>query len=84
MEVTEPRNDDIFTQLLTPGSSRYPFLIAVLNGAFAFLLCVFLGLLWITGGNFHIFVLIGIEGCLYASIQWYVSPQGEREFSARR
>lgn len=70
MEQTESKNDDLLAQVLTPGSSRYPLWIALLNVAFAALFCVFLGLLWVTGGNFHIFVLIGIEGCLWGSVQW--------------
>ncbi|KIO32873.1 hypothetical protein M407DRAFT_241289 [Tulasnella calospora MUT 4182] len=72
MEHTESKNDDLLAQFLTPGSSRYPLWIALLHGAFAALLCVFLGLLWMTGGNFHIFVLIGIEVCLWASVQWFL------------
>lgn len=60
--------------ILTPGSSLHPTFLLILDGAFALLLCVFLGLLVLTRGNVHIFALIGIEGCLWASIKWWALP----------
>ena len=58
--------------ILTPGSSRYASWQLLLDAAFAALLCVLLGLVWLTRGNIHIFGLIFIEICLYASIKWSV------------
>ena len=60
------------SQILTPGSSLHPTFLLILDGAFATLLCVFLALLFLTRGSVHIMVLIGIEGCLWASIKWCV------------
>lgn len=68
----EQPSSDFISNILTPGSSLHPTFLLILNCAFAFLLFVFLVLLVLTRGNFHIFVLIGIEGCLWASVQWYV------------
>lgn len=61
---------DFLDTVLTPGSSLHPTFLLILNGAFALLLCVFLGLLALTRGNIHIFALICIEGCLWASVKW--------------
>lgn len=60
------------SNIFTPGSSLNPTFLLMLDGAFALLLCVFLGLLVLTRGNFHIIALIVIEGCLWASVKWYV------------
>lgn len=58
-----------------PGASRKPEWIFALNLAFASLFGVFLGLLWMTGGNPHIWALMTVEACLWASVQWYVNIQ---------
>ncbi|KAI0698907.1 hypothetical protein BC835DRAFT_1412918 [Cytidiella melzeri] len=65
-------NSNFLDNILTPGSSLDPTFLLILDGAFGTLLCVFLGLLYLTGGNIHIFALIGIEGCLWASVKWYI------------
>ncbi|GJE84724.1 Pkr1 domain-containing protein [Phanerochaete sordida] len=72
-QQTVDTNAGLVSQLLTPGSSLHPTFLVVLDVAFAALLCVFLGLLAVTGGNIHILVLIVIEGCLYASVKWFVA-----------
>ncbi|KAH9905064.1 uncharacterized protein BXZ73DRAFT_61833, partial [Epithele typhae] len=60
----------LFSNILTPGSSLHPTFLLMVDGAFALLLLVFLMLLWLTGGSIHIYVLIFIGGCLYASTKW--------------
>ena len=62
----------LIANILTPGSSLHPTFLLILDGAFALLLCVFLGLLFLTRGNIHICALILIEVCLWASVKWYV------------
>jgi hypothetical protein len=66
-------NLGFLSNVFTPGSSLHPTFLLILDGAFGMLLCVFLGLLFLTRGNVHIFALIGIEGCLWASVKWCVS-----------
>lgn len=68
--TTAESDKGLFGQLLVPGSSLHPTFLLVLDGAFGLLLCVFLGLLFLTGGNGHLFALIGLEGCLWASVKW--------------
>ena len=48
----------------------HPTFLLILDVAFGLLLCVFLALLFLTRGHLHIFILIGIEGCLWASVKW--------------
>jgi len=62
----------ILEGFFTPGATRNPAWILALDVAFAALFMVFLGLLWLTGGNIHFWVLIGIECCLWASVKWSV------------
>lgn len=64
------------TDILTPGSSLRPEFLLILDAAFTALLCVFVVLLFLTRGSIHIFVLIGIEGCLWASVKWCVLRRG--------
>ena len=64
------KNDSFLAEVLSPGSSFHPTFLLILDVAFASLLCVFLALLFLTRGNPHIIVLIGIEGCLWASVKW--------------
>ena len=68
--VNNDHGSGFFGQILTPGSSLHPTFLLILDGAFALLLCVFIGLLFLTGGNIHILALIGIEGGLWASVKW--------------
>ncbi|KAG8930572.1 hypothetical protein FRC03_003099 [Tulasnella sp. 419] len=74
-DTSAPPLDDFVSSLLTPGSTRHKFWIAALDAAFAFLLIVFLWQLYLTWGTSnrkHVLALIGIEGCLWASIKWFV------------
>lgn len=68
--IPTTQDQSLISELLTPGSSRHKHWLLILDLAFGVLLSVFLGLLWVTKGNKHIFGLIFIEGCLYASIKW--------------
>ena len=70
MTTTVNHDESFLAQILEPGSSLHPTFLLILDGAFALLLCVFLGLLFLTGGNIHILALIGIEGGLWASVKW--------------
>ncbi|KLO18080.1 hypothetical protein SCHPADRAFT_936539 [Schizopora paradoxa] len=69
---TNQHETSFFATLLTPGSSLHPTFLLILDVAFAFLLGIFLALVWLTSGSIHIFVLIGIELCLWASVKWFV------------
>lgn len=69
---TNQHETSFFATLLTPGSSLHPTFLLILDVAFAFLLGIFLALVWLTSGSIHIFVLIGIELCLWASVKWCV------------
>ncbi|THH33716.1 hypothetical protein EUX98_g445 [Antrodiella citrinella] len=63
---------EFLSNILTPGSSLHPTFQLILDGAFAFLLMVLVGLAVLTRGNIHMFALIGIELCLWASVKWFV------------
>lgn len=63
---------DFVSNILTPGSSMHPTFLLILDVAFASLLFVLLGMLVLTKGNFHVLALIAIEGCLWASVKWYI------------
>ncbi|EKM59617.1 uncharacterized protein PHACADRAFT_181609 [Phanerochaete carnosa HHB-10118-sp] len=76
-QETADTSSSFVSQILTPGSSLHPTFLLVLDGAFAVLLCVFLALLFLTGGSIHILVLIGIQGCLWASIKWCAVCHGD-------
>lgn len=56
--------------ILQPGSSLHPTFLLFVDGAFTVLLVVFLILIFLTSGNPHIFALIAIELCLWASVKW--------------
>ncbi|KAF9468932.1 hypothetical protein BDZ94DRAFT_1244957 [Collybia nuda] len=70
---TEENQESFFFNILKPGSSLNPTFLAILDGAFAILFCVFLGLAYLTSGNPHIFALMGIELGLWASVKWFIS-----------
>ena len=70
MDTDDNAGGDFFSHILTPGSSLSPKFLRILDGAFAFLLLVFLSLLFLTRGSVHILFLIIIEGCLWASVKW--------------
>lgn len=68
----EESEESFFSNLLKPGSSLNPTFLAILDGAFACLFCVLLGLAYLTSGNPHMFALMGIELGLWASVKWYI------------
>ncbi|KAJ2990129.1 hypothetical protein NUW54_g8568 [Trametes sanguinea] len=61
-----------FSNILTPGSSLNPTFLLILDGAFGLLLVVLLSLFVITHWNIHLLFLMVIEGCLWASVKWFV------------
>ncbi|KAH7930255.1 hypothetical protein BV22DRAFT_1055134 [Leucogyrophana mollusca] len=61
-----------FANLLKPGSSLNPTFLLVVDCAFAVLLFVFIASAYITKGNPHFFVLIGIELALWVTVKWFV------------
>ncbi|OCH93560.1 hypothetical protein OBBRIDRAFT_832497 [Obba rivulosa] len=65
--------DALFSNLLTPGSSLHPTFQRILDGAFALLFLVFVGLAVVTRGSVHIFALMAIEIGLWLSVKWFVS-----------
>jgi len=66
-------SESFFSNILTPGSSLNPKFLAILDGAFFFLLLVLTCLAVLTSGNPHIFALITIELALWASVKWFVN-----------
>ena len=65
-----PPENSFFHNILTPGSSLNPVFLAILDGAFLCLFLVLLALAYLTSGNPHIFALIGVKLCLWASVKW--------------
>ncbi|KAF7331914.1 hypothetical protein MKEN_00071700 [Mycena kentingensis (nom. inval.)] len=69
-----PDNDQGFlSSILRPGSALEPRALLILDAAFAALLAILLILAVLTKGNIHIFVLIAIELCLWASVKFFVN-----------
>ncbi|KAF8528981.1 hypothetical protein BU17DRAFT_60714 [Hysterangium stoloniferum] len=62
----------VVSHILTPGSSLHPTFLLIVDGVFLCLLLVLALLLFITGGNVHFIVLLGITSCLWASVKWFV------------
>jgi uncharacterized membrane protein len=62
--------ESFFANILKPGSSLNPTFLLIVDGAFTFLLLVFMALAFMTAGNIHIFALMGIELALWASVKW--------------
>ncbi|CDO74113.1 hypothetical protein BN946_scf185043.g163 [Trametes cinnabarina] len=70
---TDPSSDGgFFSNILTPGSSLNPTFLLLLDGAFGLLLVVLFALFVITHWNVHLLFLMVIEGCLWASVKWFV------------
>ncbi|PPQ95508.1 hypothetical protein CVT26_008536 [Gymnopilus dilepis] len=61
-----------FSNILSPGSSLHPTFLLIVDCAFLLLLLLFITLAFVTSGNPHIFALMGIELCLWASVKWFV------------
>ncbi|KAI8909434.1 ER protein Pkr1-domain-containing protein, partial [Powellomyces hirtus] len=63
--------EEIWNSVFTPGvNSRVQ---GAMNMSFAGLFVSLTALAVVTGGNLHVIALIGIAGCLFASVQWWVS-----------
>ncbi|KAG2152025.1 hypothetical protein BD769DRAFT_16159 [Suillus cothurnatus] len=58
--------------ILKPGSSLHPTFLFAVDAAFALLFFVFLWSAYLTKGNPHFFVLMGIQLALWASVKWFV------------
>ncbi|EIN10545.1 hypothetical protein PUNSTDRAFT_112384 [Punctularia strigosozonata HHB-11173 SS5] len=68
----EDPEDFSLSGILKPGSSLHPTFLLVLDVAFAVLLAILGSLVILTRGNIHLFVLMMIELCLWASVKWVV------------
>ncbi|KAF9534431.1 hypothetical protein CPB83DRAFT_844233 [Crepidotus variabilis] len=73
MMTVTPESGSFFSNVLTPGSSLNPTFLLVADAAFLFLFLVFVSLIVLTGGNVHIWFLMAIELCLWASVKWFVN-----------
>ncbi|KAF8192435.1 hypothetical protein BJ912DRAFT_261025 [Pholiota molesta] len=75
MSHTEPESEatPFFSQILKPGSSLHPTFLLIVDCAFLLLLLVFIALIFVTGGNLHVFALIAIELGLWGSVKWFVN-----------
>jgi hypothetical protein len=62
--------ESFLANILKPGSSLNPTFLLIVDGAFTFLLLVFIALAFMTGGNMHIFGLMGVELALWVSVKW--------------
>ncbi|OSD01839.1 hypothetical protein PYCCODRAFT_1468399 [Trametes coccinea BRFM310] len=71
-EVSSNDDGGFFSNILTPGSSLNPTFLLILDGAFGLLLVVLFSLFVITHWNIHLLFLMVIEGCLWASVKWFV------------
>lgn len=70
--TNERTEGSFFSDILEPGSSLNPTFLAILDGAFVCLFLVLAVLAFLTSGNPHMFVLMGIELGLWGSVKWYV------------
>lgn len=70
MSTTQSSDESFIANILKPGSSLNPTFLLIVDGAFTFLLVVFIALAFLTAGNIHIFALMGIELALWASVKW--------------
>ncbi|KZP24578.1 hypothetical protein FIBSPDRAFT_1042042 [Athelia psychrophila] len=71
--ATPAESSNFLDNILTPGSSLNPTFLLIVDAAFTFLLLVFIMLAYLTGGSIHVFALMGIEFCLWASVKWFVN-----------
>jgi hypothetical protein len=72
-ESSPAADQPFFGNVLTPGSSLNPTFLLLVDAAFFAMLLVLLALVYATGGNGHILVMISIELGLWASVKWSVS-----------
>ncbi|KAF4619211.1 hypothetical protein D9613_005600 [Agrocybe pediades] len=68
-----PTSGSFFSKILQPGSSLHPTFLLLVDCAFALLFVVFIIMAFLTSGNFHVFALMFIEACLWASVKWFVN-----------
>ncbi|KAF5369932.1 hypothetical protein D9758_001243 [Tetrapyrgos nigripes] len=68
---TETDSLSFFSNILTPGSSLHPTFLLILDGAFAALFVILLGLFFITK-SIHFVALVAIELALWASVKWFI------------
>jgi ER protein Pkr1 len=68
-QVSSSEND-LFANILAPGSSLNPTFLLVVDGVLALLALTLLSLVVVTGGNVHLIALLFIELGLWASIKW--------------
>ncbi|KAH7887900.1 hypothetical protein F5I97DRAFT_1863980 [Phlebopus sp. FC_14] len=67
----------LFSFVLEPGSSLHPTFLLAVDCAFTVLFLVFVCSAYLTKGNVHFFVLMGIELALWASVKWFVQELGK-------
>ncbi|KAI9227046.1 MAG: ER protein Pkr1-domain-containing protein, partial [Piptocephalis tieghemiana] len=63
--------EQVISSIFTPGTN--PGLVKATNRAFMALFASLLFLLAVSGGNLHVVALLVIAGCLYGSIQWFIT-----------
>lgn len=64
---------DFISHILTPGSSLHPTFLLIVDGAFALLTVVLLGMIALTygtTGNVHFVILTVIDVGLWGSVKW--------------
>lgn len=75
LDMTDDQNtSDSFSflsNILKPGSSLQPTFLIIVDCTFLSLLLLFIALAFVTAGNLHVLILMGIELCLWASVKWY-------------
>lgn len=62
--------NDLFSNILAPGSSLNPTFLLVVDGVLALLTLTLLSLIIATRGNVHLIALLFIELALWVSIKW--------------
>ncbi len=62
--------DDVVTSITAPGTNRG--LIIAMNTSFGALFIVLGGMVWLTGGNKHVLVLLGLSMASLGSMTWCV------------
>jgi ER protein Pkr1 len=69
-QITPSDQDDLLSNILTPGSSLNPTFLLVVDGSLALLALTLLSLVVATGGNVHLIALLVVESALWVSIKW--------------
>jgi hypothetical protein len=63
-------DNDLFSNILAPGSSLNPAFLLVVDAVLALLALTLVSLVIATGGNLHLIALLVIELALWVSIKW--------------